>query len=156
MNNQQILNRSWKEIKDILPELIAEYESEIDACADRIRIGGKTADQALRDQAQWPGYYGMKKAEIRKLVKLLDAQVKSIRSQQYKQLTEAHQRNLSTTDKEHYVDSHPEYLKFYELFLEIEELYEKFIVIGEAFTTRSFSLRDWTQLRIHNFHNDII
>jgi len=146
----------WDNIKRALPDIISEYEADIVDAESRLAIKGKTGSQALKDQCAWPIFYGVRKAEITKLAKYFSARVDAIRGELFKTYTEEYSRALPDRTKDKYIDNEDKYLRMYALFLEIDELREKFVAVCDAFDRRGFALRDWTLLKTSQSQDDII
>lgn len=136
-----------------LPALIAEYEAEIDAAPERLTLKGKTLAEALKEQCSWPMFYEVRKAEVKTLVKYIEAQVEKVRGQ----LGRRYKDNLSLDVGERmlnsFINSEAEYLKVNELRLEVEELYEKYSAMDKAFDKRGFALRDMTTAKVNQLHD---
>lgn len=156
MSNLNQLRGKPEEVMLKLPVLVAGYEQDIADVEARLSLKGKTGAEAQKEQAAWPAYYGMKKAELDKLVKFVDAQVKACRGRLYRKNIENNSRDIGERGRERYIDNEPEYQEFNELYLEIEELRDKFSAITDAFNRRGFALRDWTSLKIAQMQDDII
>lgn len=146
----------FTQVMAVLPDLIAEFDADIDAAEQRLSIKGKTAVDAYHDQTAWPVYYGMRRAEVIKLLKYIGAREDACRGKLYRQYVENYSRDIGEKARERYIDNEPEYLQYHQLYLEIEELKDKFTAICDAFDRRGFALRDWTALRIENLHKDVI
>ena len=131
-----------------LPHIIAEYDDHLLEAQSRLSIKGKIIEEALKEQAAWPVFYDEKRRELRTLVKYLDSRVNAVRGRLYRAYTEQYSRELSDRVKDKYIDNEDEYTKIYEVYLEIDELAEKYDAVVEAFKVRGFALRDITQLRI--------
>lgn len=135
-----------------LPQLLDEYEKEVDLVEDRLRIKGKLMEEAQREQCSWPIFYEARRVELKTLVKYFDDQVSKIRGAAVRRYTEEYSRQLGERVMNGYIDADPSYLKMRELFLEVEELYEKYVAIGDAFTKRGFALRDLTTAKVNQLH----
>ena len=136
--------------------IFMRYEDEIDKVSERLSISGKSGAEAQKEQTAWPIYYGVRKAELGKLLKYMDARQEDIRSQLYRRLNEKHSRSLGERQIDKYINSEVEYLRFHELYLEVQELYDKYAAIMDAFDRRGFALRDWTALTVEKLQDVII
>lgn len=136
-----------------IPQLLDEYETAFDSIEANLTLKGKTLDHALKEQSTWPIYYEMRKSELRTIVKYMDDQVNKVRGQLTRKLVENYSRQLGERLLGTYVDAEPEYVKMRELYLEVEELYDKYSAAAEAFTKRGFALRDLTTARVHQIQD---
>lgn len=140
---------NWETISKALPTLIAKYEDEINDAPKYLSLNGKTGTQAQKEQCAWPVHYGILKAEVSKLLKYIAARVDAVRGERSRWYIESYSRDLGEKDRQRFVDNDDQYLRMYELYLEVEELRDKFAAICDAFDRRGFALRDWTALRVN-------
>lgn len=139
-----------------LPVLIAEYEDAFKEIEQNLTIKGKTLEAALKEQSTWPIYYDARRAELKTLLKYLDGQVSRVRGQLTKRYKENYSRDLGERQLNSYIDQEEEYLRIYELYLECEELYEKYAAAVEAFSKRGFALRDLTLARVNQIQDALL
>lgn len=139
-----------------LPNVIAEYEDALQQARTILPIENKMLEFAHKEQCAWIGYFDERRAEIKTLVKYLAANVAKVRGQLVRRYTERSARALGERVMNSYIDSEPEYLAAHELLLEVEELYEKYTAVVEAFNKRGFALRDITSARVADVHHNPI
>lgn len=135
-----------------LPGLLLEYDEHLAEASARIAIKGKIIEEALKEQAAWPVFYDEKRRELKTLVKFLDSKVNATRGRLTRIYTENYSRELSDRLKDKYIDNEDDFLKMNEIFLEVEELAEKYEAIVDAFKVRGFALRDIVTLRVNSLH----
>lgn len=139
-----------------LPNIVASYQDDIEKARGILPIKGKTLDEAFKEQCGWPVYYASKKAEIKTLVKYMEMQVAKVRGERFRAYVEQHSRELGERMIDKYINNEPAYLQMNELLMEVEEIYEVFSGIMDAFDRRGFALRDLTAAKTHEFHRDIL
>lgn len=139
-----------------LPAVLESYEDDLEKSRGIMAIEGKTFDQAYKEQCAWPIYYGRRRQEVKTLVKYMESQVAKTRGGLYRKFVENHNRDLGERTIEKYINNEQEYLRMNELLLEVEELYEVFGAIMDAFDKRGFALRDATTARAAEFYRDSI
>lgn len=132
-----------------LPKVIAEYEQAFEGVEQNLRLTGKTLDAALKEQGAWIIYYGARRGELKTLLKFMDDQVASVRGSVTKRYVENYSRQVGERVMNTFVDAEPEYLSMRELYLEIEDLYNRYDAAVDAFEKRGYALRDLTNARIH-------
>lgn len=139
-----------------LPNIIASYEDALQQAREVLPIENKTLERAHKEQCAWIGYFDERRAELKTLVKYLMANESKVRGQLVRRYTERSTRALGERAMNSYIDSEAEYLAAHELLLEVEELYEKYTAVVEAFNKRGFALRDITAARVADVqHNPI-
>lgn len=136
-----------------LPALIAVYEDAFNEVEDHLRLSGKVLDRALYEQSTYPIYYSQRRAELKTIMKFLDAQVASVRGRLTRKYNENYNPKLGERMMNSYIDAEEEYLKINELYLEVSELYDKYDAAVDAFDKRGFALRDLTTARVHSIQN---
>jgi hypothetical protein len=147
---------TWDQVKIALPDVLNTYEVDIEKAEGYLTFKGKTGAQALKEQTAWQAYYLMRRTEVSKLLKYMDSQVESCRGRLHKKYAENYSRALGERVTDKYINNEPEYLSYLELYLEVEEIRDKLSAICDAFTSRGFSLRDWTVLKVAQLQDDLI
>ena len=139
-----------------LPGMIHEYDTELSEAAKRLSIRGKNLDVALQEQCAWPLFYDVKRAELKTLVKYFDSQKASVRGMLTRKFKENYSRDIGDRMTEKYIDNEPDYLQIHGLCLEIEEIYDQYNAVMDAFKVRGFALRDLTEAKVASIHNSLI
>jgi hypothetical protein len=147
---------SQEEVAKLLDSLTI-YEKELEKAEERVTMRGKSLAEAQKEQTAWPVFYGMKRAEIYVIFKRLDSRVAAIRGRLHRFYKEHDSLGSSERQIDKYVDANEEFLAANELLLHVEEIYKKYNeVIENGFDKRGFALRDFTQARVHEIHNEIL
>jgi len=136
-----------------LPDLLAEYNAELDRVPERLAIRGKTLAVAQQEQTAWPYYYEARRAELKTLVKYFDGQMSKVRGSLTRRFNENYSMKLGERQINAYIDNEKEYLSMLELYLEVNEIYEKYTAVADAFTKRGFALRDLTEAKVNQLHD---
>lgn len=139
-----------------LPTILGQYEDMLAEALPIITIKDKTLEYAQREQCAYYVYYDERRAELKTLVKYLTAHVAKVRGGLVRQYNEHGNRALGERMINSYVDNETTYLKAYELLLEVEELYDKYVAVVDAFNKRGFALRDVTLARVHDLNSTSI
>lgn len=139
-----------------LPTILQRYEGYLHDVADNLRLKGKPIGEANSEQPAWLVYYDQKKVELKSVLQLVEAHVDKIKGEQWQKYTEVHTRELSSRDKDAYIKKDSNYLNAYQLLLCVQELYDKYVAVVDAFVARGFSLRNITNLRVAQVENGLI
>ncbi len=132
-----------------LPDVLRQYDEDIDAAVSRVSLKGKLLGKANEEQAGWLMYYESRRVEMKALVKFFEVQVAATRGKLFRQYTEQSSRELSDRAKEKYIDHDKEYININSMLIEVEETYEKLSAIVEAIKARGFSLRNLTDIAVN-------
>ena len=135
-----------------LPDILAEYDDNLENARALLPIAGKTLDTAQKEQCGGYAFFDERRAELKTLVKFMNAQVDKVRGELTRKYMGA-SRDMGERIIAKYIDSEPTYLSMYELLLEVEEVYDKYNAVVEAFTKRGYALKDLTAARIAEIHN---
>lgn len=141
---------------DKLPQILSDYEKELEHVEERIAIQGRTLERANVEQSSWQYFYDTRKRELGILVKYFSMRVEKVRSSLYRSYTENYNRELGDRAIDKYINNEEAYLHMQQLYLEVNELYEKYDAVVEAFHSRGFALRNITEARVSSVYSDII
>lgn len=139
-----------------LVQILDRYEEAIKDLDDELKLKGKQLAQANSENPSLLAYYDERKAELKSIMQLVEMHIDKVKGELWQKFTENHSRDLGPRDKEMYVKKDPEYLKRYQLFLCVQELYMRYSAAVEAFIARGFSLRNITNLRVAQVETGII
>lgn len=139
-----------------LPDVLDYFEGELDGVEDVLAVKGKLLDHALKEQASCHYKYERLRVELKKVVKFMETLVDSTRGKLARKYVENYSRTLNERTMNAYIDNEDEFCQIKNTQLEVEELYEKYVAVSEAFTKRGFALRDITALRIHQMENSLL
>jgi hypothetical protein len=126
--------------------IIEVYESQLDGFEDHLRLQGKDLVIALHEQPSWLVYYDAKRAELKTALDYMDLSVQRVRGKLWKDYTENYSRDIQSKDKEQYINHEPTFIVAYELYLELKDLYDRYVSVVEAFKARGFALNNITRI----------
>lgn len=136
----------------ILPDILAEYDEALEQARELLPIAGKTLNTAQKEQCGGYAFFDERRAELKTLVKFMSAQVDKVRGELTRKYMGS-SRDMGERLIAKYIDSEQAYLSMHELLLEVEEIYEKYTAVVDAFTKRGYALKDLTAARIAEIHN---
>lgn len=137
-------------------KFIFQYEEYLGKVEEEIKIKGKLLEHANRENPSLQYFYDQKRAEVSSVLKLMEAIVQRTRGRLYKQYTEHYNRELGDRAIEKYIDQEKEYLDYYELYLAVKELYDKYDSVVDAFRSRGYSLNNITKIRVAALEDQMI
>ena len=141
-----------------VPNILARYEAALDGVEEQLKIEGKTLEVANRETPVWLAYYDERRVELHTLVKYFEMKVKRVRGKLYKSYTDGPKSNREHSDrvKDKYIDNEEAYLTMNEVFLEVEEIYNKYAAVVNAFEKRGYTLNNITKAIVAAVESDII
>ncbi len=150
-----LIERLGKDYKN-LPEILSEYEKGLNEVEPRLMIKGKNLEAANAEHSAWQLYYESRRADLYSLKKYFEARTAAARGRLFKKYTETYNRELSDSLKSKYIDNEDVYLRQYEVYLEIREIYEKYEAVCGAFQSRGYALNNITKIRVASLEGVII
>lgn len=142
--NEKIIN---------LPNFIEKIEDALNGWQDNIKIDGKNIEYANVEQPSWIAYYDQLAVEVYYNLEYLDMTVKRVRAERMKFIKENSSVDYTDSAIQKLIDGDKEYIKYYEMYLIIKELYDKCKSIVEAFKQRSYSLNNIVKIRERELEN---
>lgn len=127
-------------------KIIEIYEKSIEDFEDRLRLKGKNIVVANNEQPSWLVYYDARRSELKSALDYMESHVQKVRGKLWKDYTENYSRDLQAKDKEQYINNEPSFLNAYELYLELKDLYDRYVAIVDAFKARGYALNNITRL----------
>lgn len=146
------------EIKSDLSNLIDildRYETAIEDLDEELKLKGKPLSAANSENPSLLAYYDERRNELKTLVQFMEMRCEKIKGERWMKYMEM-PRELSARDKDVYIKAEPEYLKCYQLFLCVQEMYGQYNVAVDAFIARGFSLRNITNARVAQVDSGLI
>ncbi len=139
-----------------LVEVLNPYERALESFAEDVKLKGKQIGTANSENPSLLAYYDERKIELKSIMDFVEMHMDKVKGELWQKYTEVHSRELNAKDKEMYIKKDPEYLKRYQLYLCVQELYGRYSSAVEAFVNRGFSLRNITNLRVAQVENGTI
>lgn len=130
-----------------LPDLLSQYEDDLEDVTDILEIKGKRLEAANVENSPWQHYYDQRKIELYTLMKYFEMEEVRVRGKLFRSYKEGHSRDLNEREIAKYIDAEEAYLTVHQLYLEVQELYKKYDAVVNAFTARGYSLNNITKIR---------
>ena len=132
-----------------LPNILAELEDELEGLTEKLEKKG-LLETCISENSAHMHYYDERRARLKTLVNYFKMEQDRVRSELYVSYTENYSRTLSSQQVTKYLDREPSYLEIHQILLEVEELYERYVIAVENFKARGFELQYIAKLRIAN------
>ena len=150
------LRHSLKEDMSNLLDLLEPYWAGLSQAEANLSLTGKPLGIANQEQVAWQSYFDEKRIQLNGLLKLLNQKVDAKKGELWKSYTEKSKRELNSTDKVQYVNANPAYHTIQQLQLEVQEIYDRYQSICDAFKMRGFALRNLTDLYINSLQDTVL
>jgi len=131
-----------------LPDILEVYAEALLEANERLKITGKKLEISNSENSAWLHYYDQRKVELNALVKFFKLEVEKTKGSLFKSYKENYSRQLTERDIGKYICNEPSYLLIMGLLIEVEEMYEQYQSVVNAFTSRNYTLTNITKLRV--------
>lgn len=139
-----------------LPKIVKQFDMMMEDSKTNLTIQGKTLEQANREQPSWYCYYNQQLQDIKSLERVIENKITQKRGELWRKYREVHTISLSSTDIGHYIDSDPEFYNFHTYLTIVVELVGNMSAIVKAFEQRGYTLRNLTEMYVHEVQNALI
>lgn len=131
-----------------LPNTLSECDDFILDMVQLIKVEGKQLLNVANEQSsEMAQQCVIKRAEIKKLMKMSDALVNQTRGKLFRKYTETMDLQLSDRAKDKYVDSDPEFLDACAINAEITERYDKLDGLHQCLVSRGYLIRNIVDIK---------
>lgn len=135
-----------KDFKNLL-SILNDYDDKLKDWKSNIKIDGKNIESANIEQASWMAYYDEIKIELKTLVDFMDMKVKEIRGKVASMILKNSSELHNEKTRERLIDCDPDYIKMYQIYLEVKEVYSLADAIVTQFIQRGYTLTNLVRIR---------
>jgi len=135
---------------EALPGILDQFAEELKPAKKQLDNDGKLLETCLSKNSAQMHYYDERRARLHTLVKFFKIEKDRVRSDLYRKYNENYSRQLTVQLLSKYVDGEDDYIFVLKLALEVEELYEEYVITVDAFKQRHYELSNMAKLRIAN------
>ena len=139
-----------------LPDLISQYDDEVANAEQNLMLEGKNLIVANSEQPVWYHHYYKLLQQLKIAQKFVDNKVDAKKGSLWIHFKENHSRALASTDISHYIDNEQSYADLKTMALVVGEMVGEMECLVKAFEQRGYTLRNLTELRVHELQNVII
>lgn len=131
-----------------LLKMLLDYDKELDNAESQLKITGKRLEMANSENSAFLHFYDARRVELRTLVKFFEMEELRVRSSLYSNYKTKSSIALSEREINRYVDNEDKYVHIHSLLLEVQEMYELYQTVVNAFTSRNYTLNNITKIRV--------
>lgn len=136
-----------------IPKKLLEIEKKIENWRDDVSLDGKNLQSAVVEQPSLLAYYDQIAVEAGYYVDLMEMIVKKTRAERIRFIRDNFARDYTDSAIQKAVDGDPQYVKVYEIYIEVKEVYDKCKSLVEAFKQRSYSLNNLVKIHENELEN---
>lgn len=136
-----------------LPTAFISLEKRLSGWEKDIMLDGKNLQAAVVEQPSLLAYYDQIAVEAESMMDYMELMVKRVRAERMKFIKENSSKDYTDSAIQKVIDGDKQYIKTYQIFLEVKELYEKSKSVVEAFKQRSYSLNNLVKIRENDLEN---
>jgi hypothetical protein len=133
-----------------LPPILEQFEKDLIPAEKQLEKKGKLLEVAISENSANMHYYDARRTQLHSLVKYFMMEEERVRGEWYRKYNENYSLNITIQMMKKYIDAEPEYLTVHKLRIEVEEVYEAYCAVVEAFKQRNFELSNMTKIRVAN------
>ena len=150
-----IINEIGEKFKK-LPAVLSEYDKELDLIESRLTLENITLERANMENPTWLSFYDQKKVELKILNDYMEMRVNQCRGRLFARYKENNMVSLNATEINQYINNEDAYVELFEILLEVQEMYEKYKQVIEAFKARGYALNNITKIRVASLEDVIL
>lgn len=136
-----------KEFSNIA-DILSNYDDKLRDWKKHLILEDKNIEKANIEQISYVAYYDEIKVELKTLVDFFDMKVRETRGHILSYILDKSRLDMQEKSRERMIDSDPKYIKIYELYLEVKELYMFADSIVQQFRDRAFALDKLVKIRM--------
>lgn len=135
-----------KDFKNLV-SILDRYDEKLKDWKTHLKIDGKNIESANIEQASWLAYYDEIKIELKTLVDFMDMKIKEIRGKVTNMILNKSSEIHNEKTRERLIDCDPDYIKMYQISLEVKEIYSLADSIVNQFIQRGYILTNLVRIR---------
>ena len=147
---------SWKSKIAKVAGNIDKAEAALKDYEANLTINEKNLELACVEHASWLAYYDEIAVELKYTLEYVEMVEKEVRGNAFKFIKDSFQKEYTDTSILRVIDANPDYLEVHELFLIVQEQYDKARVVVKAFEQRSYSLNNIVKIREKELEHVVI
>lgn len=129
-------------------EILNNYDEKLKNWKKHLVLEDKNIEKANIEQISYLAYYDEIKVELKTLLDFFDMKVKEIRGKVLTLILNKSRLDVQEKSRERMIDSDPQYIKIYQIYLEIKEVYSLADSIVQQFRDRAFALDKLVKIHI--------
>lgn len=138
---------SWKKKVEKIGSNVLEAQDRLKGWEENLSIDGKNLEVACIEHASWLAFYDEIAVELKYTLDYMEMIEKEVRGSLLKMIKDSYQKEYTDTSIQRVIDANPEYLEAHELYLIVQEQYEKAKSVVKAFEQRSYVLNNIVKIR---------
>ena len=138
---------SWKKKVEAVAQRVLDAQDAMKDWEDNLAIDGKNLEVCCIQHASHLAYYDEIAVELKYTLDFVDMVEKEVRGTLLKHMKDSFQKEYTGSSIQKVIDANPDYLEVHELYLIVQEQYDKARSIVRAFEQRSYVLNNLVKIR---------
>lgn len=147
---------SWKTKLSKVESKLIDAEKRMAGWEDNLEINNKNLELACVEHASWLAYYEEIAIELKYVLEFVEMIEKEVRGIQFKFCKDSFQKEYTDSSILKVIDANADYLEVHEMYLIVQEIYDKARVIVKGFEQRSYSLNNIVKIREKELEHVVI
>ena len=147
---------SWKDKLKKIEDNLIDSQDRIKGWQDNLEIDGKNLELCCVQHASWLAYYDEIVCELKYTLEFVEMIEKQVRGDLFKMIKEKYNKEYTDTSIVRVIDANKDYIEVHELYLIVQEQYDKARSVVEAFKQRSYVLNNIVKIREKELEHVVI
>lgn len=148
--------KTWKSKIAPIGKKVLEGSTKLEGWEDNLVIDGKNLELCCVEHSSWLAYYDEIAVELKYTLDFVDMVEKQVRGEIFKFVKETYHKEYTDTSIQRVIDANPDYLEVHELYLMVQEQYDKARSVVKAFEQRSYALNNIVKIREKELEHVVI
>lgn len=147
---------NWKSKIKKVAEILEDTDKRSKGWQDNLEIDGKNLEVCCVQHASWMAYYDEIAVELKYTLEYVEMVEKQVRGDLFKAMKDKFVKEYTDTSLVRVIDANPDYIEVHELYLIVQESYDKARSVVEAFKQRSYALNNIVKIREKELEHVVI
>lgn len=138
---------NWKKKINDIAQKVMDAQDAMKGWEDNLEIDGKNLEVCCIQHSSHLAYYDEIAVELKYTLDFVDMVEKQVRGELLKHMKDTFVKEYTDSSIQKVIDANPEYLEVHELYLIVQEQYDKARSIVRSFEQRSYVLNNIVKIR---------
>lgn len=149
-------SKLWKKKLEQIAGNVLEADEKLKGWQDHLAIDGKNLEVCCVEQPSWLAYYDEIAVEMKYTLDFVEMVERMLRGEIMSDIKDRFQKVYTDSSIQKVIDANPDYIEVHEIFLTVQEQYDKARSIVKAFEQRSYALNNIVKIREKELEHVVI